>query len=313
MKLVQGPYTGDMLRHPLFGLDVCSMKRAWHPSHYVQTSWRLVLVVHLVLIAIWILLGALLVGPRTPNDFDSYALASVNLIAFASIFLDIILDFICLQGAAKTISGEIAAGRWDLLRLTALSESGIVRAKHAGVRLRVWRATLIVASVRVSTISLLLLGGLIVPFILFGRGPLADNFFSGLIYEPVVTILALVVVAVTGVVYVVEPFWRARAMTALGMVLSAYIQSVPMALLAGLGVIFAVWLLQIIIVIALVLGLGIGLGTVFSPLMIGSSALAVGLYLLISCVITAVTIYGFYSLVQTWSLRRVWNRIQNAN
>jgi hypothetical protein len=313
LKLVQGPYTGDNLRHPVFGLDVRSMKRAWHPSQFVQTSRRLVLIVHLVIIAIWILLGVLIAGPRTPNEFDMYAISSVNLIAFASIFLDIILDFICLQGAVKTISGEITAGRWDLLRLTALSESGIVRAKHAGARLRVWRATLIVASVRVTTISLILLGGLIVPFILYGRGPLGDDFFNGLIYQPVATILALVVVAITAVVYVVEPFWRARAMTALGMVLSAYIQSVPMALLAGLGAIFAVWLVQIIIVIALVLGLGIGLGTLFSPLMFGSSALVVALYLLISCLITAVTIYGFYSLVQTWSLRRVWNRILNAN
>jgi hypothetical protein len=312
LKLVQGPYTGDMLRHPLFGLDVRTMKRAWHPSHFVQTSRRVVLKVHLVILVLWVLFWVVGEGHRS-SIFDSYVHASVNLIAVVSIFLDVILDFVCLQGAVKTISGEITAGRWDLLRLTALSESGIVRAKHAGARLRVWRATLIVASVRVTTISLILLGGLVVPFILYGRGPLADNFFSGLIYEPVGTILALVVVAVTAAVYIVEPFWRARAMTALGMVLSAYIQSVPMALLAGLGVILTVWLLQVIIVIALVLGLGIGLGTVFSPLMFGSSAFAVALYLLISCLITAVTIYGFYSLVQTWSLRRVWNRILNAN
>lgn len=311
MKL--GPYTGDMLRHPLFGLDVRSMKRAWHPPQFAQTSRRLVLIVHLIVIAIWVLLAVLIVGPRTPNDFDLYTISSVNLVVVVSIFLDAILDFVCLQGAAKTISGEITAGRWDLLRLTELSESGIVRAKHAGARLRVWRATVIVASVRVTTISLILLGGLIVPFLLFGRAPLPEDLIEGLIHEPVGTILALLVVAITAVVYVIEPFWRARAMTALGMVLSAYIQSVPMALLAGLGVIFAVWLLQIIIVIALVLGLGIGLGAVFTPFMFNSSAFAVAIYLLVSCLITAVTIYGFYSLVQTWSLRRVWNRIQNAN
>jgi hypothetical protein len=303
-----------MLRHPLFGLDVRSAKRAWQPQQFVKSSRRLVLIVHLFLIAAWALIALLTIGPRIPQEFDAYASISINVIALLSILLDTILDFVCLQGAVKTINGEITAGRWDLLRLTALSESGIVRAKHAGARLRVWRATMIVASVRAATVSLILLGAAILPAFLFGESSFFEDLLRGLIEEPVSTVLALVVVTITASVYIVEPFWRAQAMTALGMVLSAYIQSVPMALLAGMGVIFAVWLLQAIIVVALVLGLGFGLGTVFTPLMFdNSSSFAIALYLLIACLITALTIYGFYSLVQTWSLRRVWNRIQNAN
>lgn len=313
MKLVQGPYTGEMLRHPLFGREVRGMKPAWQPSQFRHTSRRVVLVVHAVIFAAWVLLALLIVGPGRPGELNTYVSRGMNLIIGAAVLLDAILDFVCLQGAVKTISGEITAGRWDLLRLTALSDRGIVRAKHAGARLRVWRATMIVASVRAAAVTLLLFNVLILPYVVFGENPSAVGLIDSLISDPFGTLLTFAGIGITFVVYIVEPFWRAQAMTALGMVLSAYIQSVPLALLAGLGVIFAVWLVQVIIVIALVVGLGIGLGAVFSPLLFGSSLLAFALYLMVACLVTALTIYGFYMLVQTWSLRRVWNRIQNAN
>lgn len=313
MKLVQGPYTGEMLRHPLFGREVRGMKPAWQPSQFWHTSRRVVLVVHAVIFAAWVLLALLIVGPGRPGELNTYVSRGMNLIVGAAVFLDAILDFVCLQGAVKTISGEITAGRWDLLRLTALSDRGIVRAKHAGARLRVWRATMIVASVRAAAVTLLLFNVLILPYVVFGENPSAVGLIDSLISDPFGTLLTFAGIGITFVVYIVEPFWRAQAMTALGMVLSAYIQSVPLALLAGLGVIFAVWLVQVIIVIALVVGLGIGLGAVFSPLLFGSSLFVFALYLMAACLVTALTIYGFYMLVQTWSLRRVWNRIQNAN
>lgn len=313
MKLVQGPYTGEMLRHPLFGREVRGMKPAWQPSQFRQTSRRVVLVVHAVIFAVWLLLALLIVGPGRPSELNTYVSRGMNLIVGAAVLLDAILDFVCLQGAVKTISGEVTAGRWDLLRLTALSDRGIVRAKHAGARLRVWRATMIVASVRAAAVNLLLFNVLILPYLVFGENSSAAGLIDSLISDPFGTLLTFAGIGITFVVYIVEPFWRAQAMTALGMVLSAYIQSVPLALLAGLGVILAVWLVQVIIVIALVVGLGIGLGAVFSPLLFGSSLFVFALYLMVACLVTALTIYGFYMLVQTWSLRRVWNRIQNAN
>lgn len=312
MRLVQWPYAEEMLRHPLFGLDARRMRAAWQPQQFWRTSLRIMVIVQLIISGLWATLG-LVSGGRTATDFNIYAITSANFIAVVSVLVNALLDFICVQGAVKTISGEITAGRWDLLRLTALSENGIVRAKHAGVRLRVWRATMIVASVRAATISLIMLGAVVVPLLFYGESPLLAGLIDGLIHDPISTVLALVVVTITAAVYCLEPFWRAQALTALGMVLSAYIQSVPVALLAGLGVIFAVWLVQAIIVVALVLGLGVGLGAVFSPLVFGNSALVVALYLLISCLITALTIYGFYSLVQTWGLRRVLRRIQTAD
>ena len=56
------------------------------------------------------------------------------------------LDYRCMSTALGSINGEIAAGRWDLLRLTLADRPQIVAAKHGAAQVRVWRLmTLIVA------------------------------------------------------------------------------------------------------------------------------------------------------------------------
>jgi hypothetical protein len=65
-----------------------------------------------------------------------------------------------------------------------------------------------------------------------------------------------------------------------------------------------------IIAIALVAGLGWFGGLIFSQLFYYTySDFLIIFYLLGSCIITALTIYGFYALMQTWGLRRVLHRL----
>jgi hypothetical protein len=105
-----------------------------------------------------------------------------------------------------------------------------------------------------------------------------------------------------------------QALTALGMVISAHVSHAPTARLTALGVMLAVWLLQALVIIALVVGVGLGLGGVLVPFMfVSESTLPAFLFLLVASLITAVTIYGFYAILQTWSLRHVSRRIAKDN
>lgn len=319
MRLVQSPYADDALRHPLFWLDVRRVRWGQTVERFRRYSRNIFLVVNSAVLFIWLFL---LMAAWAGDPYDRSSLVYVesfnilNFIAVIAIAVDAVLDFVCLQTALNAINGEIVAGRWDLLRLTALHERGIARAKHAATRLRVWRLTLVVASVRAATILLALVGLLALPYIFTGYNRVVDGLFDTLIYDPISSFLAYTIAAITALVYIVEPFWRMQAMTALGMVLSAYIRSTAFGLLAAVGTMVMVWLLQLTIAVVLALGLSMGLSVVLAPLIFGvgvGSSAATAFMLLVACIITAFTIYGFYALLQTWSLERVVQRINKAN
>lgn len=322
MKLFQSPYADDMLRHPLFHLDVRAVSWAWPPRRFWQYSRRILLVVHAVIFLLWALLSVLDAAnnPFEPPDyrFSQYFLVNnVNFfyfVMFVAIAANTLLDFRSLQLGLKTINGEITAGRWDLLRLTALHERGIVRAKHAGARLRVWRMTMVIVSARLATVTIGLFAALVAPYLFTGENIIVEGLLDSFIREPLPMLVVLMIGAVTAAVYAVEPFWRMQAMTALGMALSAHIQNAALGMLAAVGGMVVVWLLQVIVVIALVLILGVGLGGLLASVMIyASSPLGAALYILFACVVTALTIYGFYFLLEILSLVRVVRRIDKAH
>ncbi len=317
MKLVQPPIAGHMQRHPLFMLEARRFAWVGTPQSFRQHSRRILLWMHVAVFAVWLLFMLLdaALSNQGFGDRQVYvnSINMVNWIMLLSIGLGMILDFRCLQVALRSINGEVEAGRWDLLRLTALSEQGIVLAKHAGARLKVWRLTMIIASLRVATISLGLFAVLVVPYLVLGENLVVEGLFTAFLDDPLGLLVVVVIAFLTALVYCIEPFWRAQTMTALGMVLSAWVSNLPLATLAAVGVIFAVWLVQMVILVALFFGLGVGLAALFAPLMFGYASLVTALYFLLSCIITAVTVYGFYTLLQTWALRHVVRRIRRSN
>lgn len=317
-RLLQTPYAGDMMRHPLFRLDARQVPWLRSPERFRGQTWRVIAVMHVLLLTVWLVILA--VHSANKREFSSSQMAYVDgptvisFLATAIIPLSAILDFICLQASLKSISGEVIAGRWDLLRLTALSEGGIVRAKHAGVRLRVWRSTMMIVGLRTAAVTISLFALLIWPYVVTGEnvniGQLAEAFMEA----PLSSIALVITAAVTVLVYIVEPVWRVQAFSALGMTLSAYIGTIPLAMLASVGAIFALWLVQIIVAAVLFFSLGFGLGALLAPLIFyESSPFPLMLYILLSCIITAVTIWGFYALLQAWGLRRVLYRIDKVN
>lgn len=318
MRLMQSPYSMD--HHPLFRLDSRRVNWAWSPQRLRQYTWGILTLVHLALFAIWVLLLALYAIFTPGNNLDedlvyNISLNIVSFVFFVIIAADVLLDFVSLQAAIKSINSEVLAGRWDLLRLTSLNERGIVAAKHAGVRLRVWRFTAIVASARAASVALWGFALFIAPWLVTGENWFVDDLLYEFQDTPFTIPVMILIVALTALIYVLEPFWRMQSMTALGMVLSAYITNIPLATLAAIGAMFAVWVLQVLVLLALLFGLGFGMSAVLAPFLFSNTVTMLPgfLYVLIACMVTAATIYGFYALLQTWSLRRVWYRIRKSN
>lgn len=319
MFSVRSPYV--MFHHPLFRLDSRRIRWAWSPQRLRRYTWGLVVGVHLAVFGIWgllLALYALLAPDRSMFYADrliyDVGLGIVGFMMFIVIAAGILLDLVSVQAAVKTINSEMLAGRWDLLRLTSLNERGIVAAKHAGVRLRMWRFTTIVASARLATVVLWLFATFVAPYLVTGDNAIVQELLFDFQEEAFSIVIAAIIVALTALIYVLEPFWRMQSMTALGMVLSAYIVNIPLATLAAMGTMLAIWLLQGFVALALFFGLGAGLSLALAPFLFAGTPLLPGfLYVLFACVVTAVTIYGFYAIVQTWSLRRVQYRILKSN
>ncbi len=314
------PYSNNMQRHPLFRYEIRRVRWGFSEVRIRSYSLRVFLTVSIILFTVWLLLSLAFSTPP-PYSYSQQSQASwfvrgsgpqiLLLLIIAAIGVNLILDFASLLSGVNSINGEISAGRWDLLRLTALREDGIVNAKHAAAQVRGWRMLAVTVSIRIATIILGLFIFSFLPLIMLGDGSFFTGLSETLVLEPFAMLFAFAALVLTLAVYVIEPYWRMKAMTALGLVISSYVLNTPLATLASVGAIFATWLAQTVIAAMLVFGLGF----LLSPtLFLFSSSATFGLfYMLVAAGVTAATIYGFYTLLQNWSLRRVIARIYKSN
>ena len=259
MLFVKSPYV--MLHHPLFQLDSRRIGWAWSSQRLRNYSWGIAAVVHMVVFVVWaLLLLVYMLVTQSQGGFFVDALvydASLSIVGFmmfVMIAADILLDLVSVQAGVKSINLEMLAGRWDLLRLTSLNERGIVAAKHAGIRLRVWRFTTVIASARLATVALWFFATFAVPYLVIGENTIVEDLLYGVQEDAFSMLVGVMITVLTAVIYVLEPFWRMQSMTALGMVLSAYILNIPLATLAAMATMLAVWLLQCLIALALMFG-----------------------------------------------------------
>lgn len=160
-----------------------------------------------------------------------------------SVGLSYLLDFIVMAITVNSISGERNAHRWHLIQLTPLSGQSVIEALYQANQLRLWRITLMVVGTRVAVIAAF---GLLV-FVLL---PVIENYnpfswITELPDNPLLYSYVGLVVLLIGVVYVVEPIWRLRAMTALAMGLSAQVRRFITALPLAFVLMLSVWLLML--------------------------------------------------------------------
>jgi magnesium-transporting ATPase (P-type) len=204
---------------------------------------------------------------------------------------------------------EIKSGRWELIRLTPLREGHIIRSKHAAAQLRQWGLILSLISIRVALVVLLFFVTLL---------PYADSsnlrFTAYLSDEPTtLTVIEFVFLSlqsaglfVLGIVFLLEPIWRVRGMTALGLAISARVYDGGMATMVSAAAIISLWGIQLIILI------GVFSVTVsFSFFMLYSPVASGFIYILIFAIIVCLAQIGVFYLLQTWALRRVaWQLVR---
>ncbi len=283
----------------------------WGDSEYLLKlySLRLFLAVQVVSVAVWLVVAGLLYFTLADYDRSFYRFATSTLLQadllllIAAALASLVLDVVDMRAALNGISGEVLAGRWDLVRLTALHEQGIVRAKHNVAQLQAWRPTVIMAAIRFAGVWIYLISYFLLPGVLLGDSALLTSRFNVMFQAPLEGVLVGLISLCAAAIYIFEPFWRMKAMTALGLTISSYVLDGPLAMLSALGAIFAVWLGQALVLLSLIFGFG-----VFAPLFFfTSTATFLYVYVLAISLINGLVIYGFYVLVQEWGLRRaVW-------
>ncbi len=269
---------------------------------------RAALIVHALILGLWLLNLVAAASSYPPPTSYGYSAPgyytyfqstnTVTWLLLATIGMDIILDFACLVFAINSIGGEISAGRWDLLRMTPLREERVVEAKHGLAQVRAWRVMAVVLYARIATVILILLNVLVLPVLLDVSGLLVDMFR----FEFFNPLLLLFTVAIFLAVYVIEPTWRMRALTAVGVAISARVHNIVFSLLAAFAAIVAIWISQ-----AVIMGV---IGWITIQFVAGSYELSIYMcVVLAACIGTAFIIRAYYTSLEGWALGYATRRI----
>jgi hypothetical protein len=274
-------------QNPLFNLEVRRVR--WGVSQHAlfrYSAWRLV-IISAVVLPIWLL-------SAMPNPLRNGVNDFVLLLLGASLLAGLALDYASMSAALGSINGEMTTRRWDLLRLTALTIPQIVTAKHGVAQVRTWRWMILLVALRFA-IGLIL--GINLALMISQPGWLGITTMQAF-----TTLMGTLMLALLFLAFTVEPFLRMRSVTALGVAISARArQSTSMVLAAG-GVVALMWLGQGFVAAAVAL--------LFSGVLVPLGLLEEAAYGVTFCApvllvaLFWLTVYGFYSVVQTWSLRR---------
>jgi hypothetical protein len=286
--------------HPLFRVE--ARRTRWAATsdgyrHAVVRSW---LTGCACVLVIWIIGTLTLQAAFSRYVDESFVLMALLVVSLLGGFW---LDLASLTVSVNAVSSDLTSGRWDLIRLTALNDHGLVAAKHAGSQLRVWRRLLWLVGMRTALAGILLGTFLIERTGLSMRSGAASSF----------ALSAGFGFAFAGL-YLLEPFWRVRGMTAFGLFISTRERRSNSALLSAFLGLLALWFLQAIILSAVLFG------TTFAvmPLLLMSSAstfsYVIGFFwntIMVSIFVSG--IFGFHHLLERWSLRRTRERIARFN
>lgn len=285
-RLTPHAYLGS---NPLFAFEMRRLPRASSAESLFKISRTTILITGGALLLVW--LAVIFLNTRFTRYSASLEFALT--VAGVSVLASFLLDFVSMSNALNSISGDVVAGRWELLRLTLLTPNQIVAGKHGTAQARTWRVTSLIVAARLASMLLI---ALTVPITFIDE----TRIFVGMPVLPF--IFAALACGGVALIFSLEPLWRMRAVTALGVAASARDSQPLSALLAAIGTLAAFWLGQGMVVAALFFGAGL----MITPLAMLEAALGQGVIFspLLLLAVIFLTVYGYYSLVQTYALRR---------
>ncbi len=244
------PYSNPvLLDNPLFIRDLRMVHHAYWPDNIQRSTRRLILRTMLIMLGlIFALIGLTVVSdPRTYWQ-SPYSLQNlvrlleylIGVLVGICVLITPLVDFLVMQASVGSFSQEINKGRLDLLRLTPLTNEAIIAAKYTVTQLHVWRITVMAVSIRLLASSLFLLSTFYFPMLTYNSNRILLPARSS-------SVLIMGCILLVWIVYVIEPLWRIRAVTALGVLISTFSSNYLMSLLAGGGIVLLLILTQVII------------------------------------------------------------------
>ena len=234
----------------------------WPGDTYTWTRWRLRLFVYA---AFWFWVF-MLAGTLASNDDPLWGGLMNNVIQLAFIFsvLDkFLFDFIALLTGIEQVNRDFREGRWSMVAITNVSMGKLVQAKFAVAQLRAWRSVTNVIGLRLFVLLLLLLQNFVTPLFTATDGPLAllGDIRINSLDDLLATLLLMAAFIGMAVIYLVEPRWRLRALSAASISISARTDDVGGGLLYAALSFFSVWWIQVssifVTIIAVVLPMSI--------------------------------------------------------
>ncbi|MBN8638254.1 MAG: hypothetical protein J0M07_23280 [Anaerolineae bacterium] len=286
--------------NPLFRSQARLIKwgDSWMRLHNQTLYWALP--VALLIFGTWLVFMLFLrYVAYSPNSFPQHwlLLYSQNFwlaATGASLLTVLAVDFRSIAAGVPVISEEIVSGRYELIRLTSISPVDVIVAKYAVARVRAWRTT---ARLMWARALLAVFGLVLIAWQWFTTG------VGSTVFDLLYAGAALVVGTCGAVVFVLEPYWRMKALTALGVAISARALSGVSAPLASGLALLAFWWLELVLIVTLAL--------LFSTASLWMLASQLAVLVCMPVVIAGfgAVIYGFYSGIQHASLRHAAFRL----
>ena len=203
------------------------------------------------------------------------------------------LDFGAVLVSVEKINQERTTGHWQLLSLTHFWQAEIIAIKHTVAQTQVLPVALLIVGVRIAAVLMVfirMVGG----YLLIEGFPRLEMLPCLTLFFPLLLLLLYLAIRLA-VAYCVEPLWRLRAVTAIGVAISARVQGAALSLLAGLGAVALLWFCQGVVLVIL--------EQIFVSSLNNNWSQFYGVF---GCLgIPAVLgIYLYYNFLRVWGLRR---------
>ena len=243
------PHFDVFEENPVFEFELSRIKRLASPDRLWLYSALIQVVPALILLAVFFLAMNNYIAHYFQNNpssgyyyyssFEQGASGWAGILLAVAGILFLVGDIYYLAVSVHSINNEINSGHWDLLRLTPMDDEDIIEAKLATAHIRAWRVMNLEVTVRVMLLTLFwaLLLFPVRAFLtgegFFGRSSIWRSVAQQIQERPFSTSFAIITVLLLMLVFVLEPRWRMRSLTALGLYISSRVHNISMSSVAA--------------------------------------------------------------------------------
>jgi hypothetical protein len=288
------PYALIKQANPVFDYEERRMRWPLNEEGMKRFSFNVLGSVATFAGVIWcLLLGASANGRY--YGFSSTLSIFFLLLMFGTFAVMVSADFYYTIVTVGSTVRHLSSGQWDMLRMTTQREENIFAAKVAIAQIRGWRFMVIEIALRLISAEMLLIA-YITPLFMGDAGVTLRNYF--LMY-----LGSAVALLIFSAVYVVEPLWRMRTITAIGLAAAARLRSVTFAVLAGLGAVLVLRIAQLIMLVIAWMGMFVFLR---------SDGLSYSCVFPMVCTGLAVAFWGSYKTLRSIASRYAFRKMFEA-